>query len=58
MKGSNLQNGARLMQWFPETGGHIDPAVDDRLHLQKQSKRERVTGFLTEEQDGTRAEIR
>lgn len=46
------------MQWFPETGGHIDPAVDDRLHLQKQSKRERVTGFLMEEQDGTRAEIR
>lgn len=58
MKGSNLQNGARLMQWFPETGRHVDPAVDDWLHLQKQSKREKVTSFLKDKQDGTRAEIR
>lgn len=46
------------MQWFPETGRHIDPAVDDWLHLQEQSKRERVTSYLIEKQDGTRAEIR
>jgi hypothetical protein len=38
---SNLQNGAGLVQRLPEAGGHVDPAVNDRFHLQKQRERDR-----------------